>query len=126
MTTGIQTCGSYDEMTDEFTFSMVFGDNPALSFECLTREQVTNMRDCLDCMLWQELDSDYGETLDDMRKTIGPYVSVMDEEVAAKEALETIRALLLRKVDFTDGDNPDGILHWHEVEALITRPFDYE
>jgi len=126
MTTGIQTCGSYDEMTDEFTFSIVFGDSPALTFEGLTRSQVTNMRDCLDCMLWQELDSDYGETLDDVRKTIGPYVSVMDEEVAAKEALETIRALLLRKVDFTDGDHADGILHWHEVEALITRPFDYE
>lgn len=126
MTTSIQTCGSYDGMTDEFTFSMVFGDNPALTFEGMTREQVTNMRDCLDCMLWQELDSDYGETLDAIRVTIGPYVSVRDEEVAAKEVLETIRALLLRKVDFSDGENSDGVLNWHEVEAMITRPFDYE
>lgn len=124
--TSIQTWGSCDEITDEFTFSMVFGDSPALTFEGMTREQVTNIRDCLDCMLWQELDSDYGETLDAMRMTIGPYVSVMDEEDAAKEVLETIRALLLRKVDFTDGENSDGVLNWHEVEAMITRPLDHE
>lgn len=125
MTTEIQTCGSYDEMTDEFAFSMAFGDSPALTFEGLTREQVTDLRDCLDSMLWQELDSDYGETLDEMRRAVGPYVSVMDEETAAKEALETVRALLLRKVIFSE-DDPDGVLRWPEVESMITRPLDFD
>jgi hypothetical protein len=76
-------------------------------------------------MLWIEQESDYGETLDEVRKTIGPYVSVMDEEVAAKEVLETIRELLLRKVEFSD-DNLDGTLHWPDVESMITRPLDFE
>lgn len=125
MTTSIQTCGSHDSMTDEFTFSMAFGDNPAITFEGLTREQVVNLRDCLDCMLWHEQDSDYGETFDAIRMTIGPYVSVMDEKVAAKEALETIRALLLSKVHFSD-ECLDGILYWPEIESMITRPLDYD
>jgi hypothetical protein len=123
--THIQTCGSHDGVTDEFTFSMVFGDNPAITFDGLTRDQVRDMRDCLDAMLWIEQESDYGETFDEVRKTIGPYVSVMDEKVAAKEVLETIRELLLRKVEFSD-DNLDGTLHWPDVEYMITRPLDFE
>lgn len=124
--TMIQTCGSHDSMTDEFTFSMVFGDNPALTFEGLTREQITDLRDCLDSMLWHEQDSDYSQTLDDIQVTIGPYVSVRDEAEAAKEVLETVRALLLRKVDFTDENHKDGILHWSDIESMITRPLDYD
>lgn len=125
MTTGIQTCGSHDEMTDEFTFSMCFGDGPALTFEFLTRDQVRNLRDCLDCMLWHEQDSDYESVLDDVRVTIGPYVSVSDEEVASKEVLETIRELLLRKVEYGE-DNPEGTLRWSEVESMLTRPLDFK
>lgn len=123
MTFGIQTCGSHDSMTDEFTFSMCFGDGPALSFEGLTRDQVMNMRDCLDAMLWHEQNSDYEGVLDDVRATIGPYVSVLTEEEAAQEVLETIRELLLRKVEFSD-DNLDGTLHWPDVERMLTRPLD--
>lgn len=123
MTFGIQTCGSHDSMTDGFTFSMCFGDGPALSFEGLTRDQVMNMRDCLDAMLWHEQDSDYEGVLDDVRATIGPYVSVLTEEEAAQEVLETIRELLLRKVEFSD-DNLDGTLHWPDVERMLTRPLD--
>ena len=123
MTVGIQTCGSHDSMTDEFTFSICFGDGPALSFEGLTRDQVMNMRDCLDAMLWHEQNSDYEGVLDDVRATIGPYVSVLTEEEAAQEVLETIRELLLRKVEFSD-DNLDGTLHWPDVERMLTRPLD--
>ena len=124
MTTSIQTCGSHDSMTDEFTFSMCFGDGPALSFEGLTRDQVMNMRDCLDAMLWHEQESDYESVLDDVRATIGPYVSALTEEEAAQEVLETIRELLLRKVEFSD-DNLDGTLHWPDVENMLTMPLDY-
>jgi hypothetical protein len=123
MTVGIQTCGSHDSTTDEFTFSMCFGDGPALSFEGLTRDQVMNMRDCLDAMLWHEQDSDYESVLDDVRATIGPYVSVLTEEEAAREILETIRELLLRKVEFSD-DNLARILHWPDVDQMLTRPLD--
>jgi prophage tail gpP-like protein len=123
--TTIQTCGSHDGVTDEFTFSMVFGDNPAITFDGLARDQVQDLRDCLDAMLWHEQESDYSTVLDGVRKTVGPYVSVMDEEVAAKEVLETIRELLLRKVEFSD-DNLDGTLHWPDVEYMITRPLDFK
>jgi len=125
MTTPIQTCGSCDPLTDEFTLSMCFGESPALTFEGLTREQVINLRDCLDCMLWEESESDYPEVLGYIRDTIGPYVSVQDEKEASVEVLQTIRELLLRKVKFGD-DNLDGTLHWPEVEAMITKPLDYQ
>lgn len=125
MTTPIQTCGSRDSLTYEFTLSMCFGESPTLTFEGLTREQVINLRDCLDCMLWDEVDNDYLTTLDHVRDTIGPYVSVMDEKVASVEVLQTIRELLLRKVEFGD-DNLDGTLHWPDVEAMFTRPLNYE
>lgn len=125
MTTGIQTCGSHNSPTDEFTFSMCFGDGPALSFEGLTRDQVVNMRDCLDALLWHERDSDYGSVLDDVRVTIGPYVPVLAEEEAAQGVLKTIRELLLRKVAFGE-NNLDGILHWPDVERMLTRPLDYD
>ena len=124
MTTPIQTCGSHDGITDEFTLSMCFGESPALSFDGLTREQVINLRDCLDCMLWDEVDNDYGSTLGHVRDTIGPYVSVQDGEVASVEVLQTIRELLLRKVEFGD-DNLAGTLHWPDVEAMLTRPLDF-
>ncbi len=118
----IQTCGFHDSLTDEFSLSMAFGDGPALTFEGLTREQVINLRDCLDCMIWDKLDGGYDEVLDDIRATIGPYTSVMDEKVAAKEALETIKALLSRKVDYS-GD-PEGILYWQDVEGMLTPPLN--
>lgn len=120
--TDIQTCGSRDSLTDEFSFSMAFGDGPALTFEGLTRAQVMNMRDCLDCMIWDELNDGYEEVLDHVRMTIGPYTSVMDEKVAAVEAIETIKALLSRKVDYS-GD-PEGILYWSDVESMLTRPLN--
>lgn len=123
--TNIQTTGSYDESEDEFTFTMVFGDCPALTFEGLKRNQIRDMRDCLDAMLWQEQDSDYGETLNEIRKTIGSYVSVRDEEIAAIETISRIRDLLLSKVDFNDGDHADGTLYWPDVESMLTRPLLY-
>ena len=124
--TSIQTCGSHDSMTDEFTFSMVFGDNPALTFEGMTREQIEDLRDCLDSLLWHERDSTYAETLDEMRMAMGAYVSVRDEEEVAERAIATLREVLLRKVDFDNGEDPAGTLHWPEVEAMLTRPLDYD
>jgi len=122
----IQTCGSSNPAEDDFSFSMCFGDGPVMTFEGLTRAQIRDLRDCLDCMLWEESESDYPETLDQIRATIGPYVSVMDEKEASKEVLETIRELLLRKVDFDNGNNPDGSLHWPDVESMLTRPLDFQ
>jgi hypothetical protein len=76
-------------------------------------------------MLWEESESDYPEVLGYIRDTIGPYVSVQDEKEASVEVLQTIRELLLRKVKFGN-DNLDGTLHWPEVEAMITKPLDYQ
>ena len=124
MTTSIQTCGSRDSLTDEFTLSMCFGESPALTFEGLTREQIVNLRDCLDCMLWDEVDNEYGETLDAVIATLEPYVPGEAVDEAATEVLSMIRDLLLRKVEFND-DNLDGTLHWPNVESMMTRPLDY-
>jgi hypothetical protein len=124
MTTPIQTCGSRDSLTDEFTLSMCFGESPALTFEGLTREQIVNLRDCLDCMLWDEVDNEYGETLDAVTATLEPYVPGEAVDEAAAEVLSMIRDLLLRKVEFND-DNLDGVLHWPNVESMMTRPLDY-
>lgn len=122
--TSIQTYGSHDSHTDGFTLSMCFGECPALIFEGLTREQVVNLRDCLDCMLWDEVDNEYGETLDAVTATLEPYVpgEIVDE--AAAKVLSMLRDLLLRKVEFND-DNLDGVLHWPNVESMMTRPLDY-
>jgi hypothetical protein len=124
MTTSIQTCGSRDSLTDEFTLSMCFGESPALTFEGLTREQIVNLRDCLDCMLWDEVDNEYGETLDAVTATLEPYVPGEAVDEAAAEVLSMVRDLLLRKVEFND-DNLDGVLHWPNVESMMTRPLDY-
>ena len=124
MTTSIQTCGSRDSLTDEFTLSMCFGESPALTFEGLTREQIVNLRDCLDCMLWDEVDNEYGETLDAVTATLEPYVPGEAVDEAAAEVLSMIRDLLLRKVEFND-DNLDGTLYWPNVESMMTRPLDY-
>ena len=120
--TKIQTCGSRDSLTDEFNFSIAFSDNPTLTFEGLTREQVLNMRNCLDCMLWDELDGGYNEVFDGVRDTIGPYTLVADSGVATKEVIETVKALLTRKVDYSA--DPDGILYWQDVEGMLTRPLN--
>lgn len=123
--TSIQTTGSHDIVNDEFSFTMCFGDSPALTFDGLMRDQVRDMRDCLDAMLWHEQDSDYNETFDGIQATLDPYVSLQGIEDATKETIETVRALLLRKVDFDDGNDLDGTLHWPDIERMFTRPLDY-
>ena len=123
--TSIQTTGSHDIVNDEFSFTMCFGDSPALAFDGLTRDQVRDMRDCLDAMLWHEQDSDYNETFDGIQATLDPYVSLQGIEDATKETIETVRALLLRKVDFDNGNDLDGTLHWPDIERMFTRPLDY-
>ena len=123
--TSIQTTGSHDIVDDEFSFTMCFGDSPTLTFDGLTRDQVRDMRDCLDAMLWHEQDSDYNETFDGIQATLDPYVSQRGIEDATKETIETVRALLLRKVVFADWNDLDGILHWPDIERMFTRPLDY-
>jgi hypothetical protein len=123
--TSIQTTGSHDTTDDEFSFTMCFGDSPTLTFEGLTRDQVRDMRDCLDAMLWHEQDSDYEKTLNEIRKTIGSYVSVRDEEIAAIETISRIRDLLLSKVTFNGWEDVNGNLYWPDVESMLTRPLDY-
>ena len=83
------------------------------------------MRDCLDAMLWHEQDSDYEKTLNEIRKTIGSYVSVRDEEIAAIETISRIRDLLLSKVTFNGWEDVNGTLYWPDVESMLTRPLDY-
>lgn len=46
----IQTCGGYNE-TDGYTFSIAFGDGPAMSLEGLTEEDVCQIASCALCML---------------------------------------------------------------------------
>lgn len=123
--TSIQTTGSHDIVNDEFSFTMCFGNSPTLTFDGLTRDQVRDMRDCLDAMLWHEQDSDYNETFDGIQATLDPYVSLQGIEDATKETIETVRALLLRKVDFDNGNDLDGTLHWPDIERMFTRPLDY-
>ena len=123
--TSIQTTGSHDIVDDEFSFTMCFGDSPTLTFDGLTRDQVRDMRDCLDAMLWHEQDSDYNETFDGIQATLDPYVSQRGIEDATKETIETVRALLLSKVVFADWNDLDGILHWPDIERMFTRPLDY-
>lgn len=124
--TNIQTCGSRDSLTDEFSLSMCFGDSPALTFEGLTREQVVNLRDCLDMMLWDEVENSYGYTVDEVAEAIRFYVPEGEADEAAGKAVSAVRDLLLRKVEFNGGMCPDGRLHWPDVEAMLTRPLDYD
>lgn len=46
----IQCCGTFDAAADEYCFTAASG-GLCVSFEFLRKEDVVEMRDCLDCML---------------------------------------------------------------------------
>lgn len=118
----IQTTASYTD--NEFSVGICFNDSHLMSLDGLSRHDVIELRDCLDAILWKNQSSDYQSVLDNVQKTIGPYVSVRDEEIAAVEALQTIRELLLRQVRFSENDKGEmtATLDWWTVESMLTRP----
>lgn len=59
MTRSIQTTGTADFKTDEFSFT-ICENNIAITFDGLTREDVEEMISCLSCMLMTEEDLDIG------------------------------------------------------------------
>lgn len=54
MTRQIQTCGSFVESDDCYTFSIAFGDGPVMSLDGLTKEDIYEIASCALCMLPEE------------------------------------------------------------------------
>jgi hypothetical protein len=54
MTKKIQTCGSYVETDDFYTFSIAFGDGPCMSLDGLTKDDIIEIASCALCMLPEE------------------------------------------------------------------------
>lgn len=54
MSRQIQTCGSYLGNDDSYTFSIAFGDGPAMSLDGLTKEDIYEIASCAICMLPEE------------------------------------------------------------------------
>ena len=50
----IQTCGSYLGNDNSYTFSIAFGDGPAMSLDGLTKEDIYEIASCAMCMLPEE------------------------------------------------------------------------
>lgn len=50
----IQTCGSYNAIDDSYTFSIAFGDGPAMSLDGLTKEDIYEIASCALCLLPEE------------------------------------------------------------------------
>jgi hypothetical protein len=53
MSSQIQTCGGYNE-DDGYTFTIAFGDGPAMSLDGLTKEDIYEIASCALCMLPDE------------------------------------------------------------------------
>ena len=54
MTSQIQTCGSYNQLDDYYTFSIAFGDGPAMSLDGLSKEDVIEIASCALALLPEE------------------------------------------------------------------------
>lgn len=50
----IQACGSFDPLTDEYSFTIACGAL-AVTFEFLKKEDVEHINSCLSCMLTDDL-----------------------------------------------------------------------
>ena len=61
MSSKIQTCGSYIEPDDSYTFSIAFGDGPCMSLDGLSKEDIYEIASCALCML---PDEDYRTLID--------------------------------------------------------------
>lgn len=53
MSRQIQTCGGYNS-EDGYTFTIAFGNGPAMSLEGLTKEDIYEIASCTLCMLPDE------------------------------------------------------------------------
>jgi hypothetical protein len=49
----IQTCGGYNE-DDGYSFTIAFGDGPAMTLDGLTKEDIYQIASCALCMLPEE------------------------------------------------------------------------
>lgn len=54
MSRQIQTCGSFIETDNLYTFSIAFGDGPAMSLDGLSKEDIYEIASCALCMLPDE------------------------------------------------------------------------
>lgn len=54
MTANIQTCGSYNELDDSYTFSIAFGDGPAMSIDGLSKQDIFEIASCSLALLPEE------------------------------------------------------------------------
>ncbi len=54
MTTKIQTCGSFSELDGNYSFSIVFGDGPIMTLDCLSKTDIYEIASCACAMLPEE------------------------------------------------------------------------
>lgn len=54
MSSKIQTCGSYIETDNCYSFSIAFGDGPCMSLDGLSKEDIYEIASCALCMLPEE------------------------------------------------------------------------
>jgi hypothetical protein len=52
----IQCCGSFDALTDEYSFTAT-SSGLCVTFEFLSRADVIEMKDCLECMLVSDVEA---------------------------------------------------------------------
>ena len=55
MSSKIQTCGSYIETDDCYSFSISFGDGPCMSLDGLTQKDIYEIASCACAMLPEEV-----------------------------------------------------------------------
>lgn len=53
----VQCCGSFDAATDEYSFTAASG-GLCVTFEFLSRKDIIEMKDCLECMLNSDLEAE--------------------------------------------------------------------
>tara|TARA_R110000868_G_scaffold223073_3_gene474892 strand:- start:1137 stop:1340 length:204 start_codon:yes stop_codon:yes gene_type:complete len=60
----IQTCGSHNP-EDGYSITMVFNDYHSLTFDGLAKEDLEEIKSCIECLLWVE-----ESELDENKKTV--------------------------------------------------------
>lgn len=54
MTANVQTCGSHSELDNDYTFSIVFGNGPAMTLDGLSKEDIYEIASCACALLPEE------------------------------------------------------------------------
>jgi hypothetical protein len=49
----IQTCGGYNP-DDGYSFTIAFGDGPAMTLDGLTKEDLQEIQSCVECLMLEE------------------------------------------------------------------------